>query len=1387
MSIFFDFDVGPTGRRFRRAVDGDKYDIELFWKREQTEPLFGPIDIAELIELSALSICMINENKDVVGIMVLSDHPNVAAVDPADWELWIRNMFNRYYLSRNTLFVHFMCCTDDVIDYFVDEAFVSIFDNDAYLKHIVLLVPTTCPQDKYLKYPIFKKRSIYKYAAKICCDSENTQYLLTAVRQEFCPKLKIRRAVEEDNDDIVDILDKSCPKLKELYGEYYISEIIGRHPEMNRKIIVVEDQERAAGVMCLNSEINYEKLQSTYELQPYHGLTKATPLEKEQKKRGNVLLSVFGEPIMLGKLGPFDRLSKLEKRLIEDIHSKENLVDHERKKSSKVNFNRRNSRRSMQELISTRFSDDMSDKMYADSPTQSQTSYSVIDLLEGDSFDYDIVNIDKSLLTIPEMQSSQQLSKDMTFWQRTRLSIIKTRRQSRSSVLKARKIEENASTAINGEPNAFMIELFGSREDIHARHSFDLLEAAFEAMKTYDYCLIRVPCADITIPLLQHFNYVPTKPDVCSKYALFIAHRSSVLSKLRVREADLADIPQIAQLLQNVDAKETLWTIEDNLTRERDNNAYVFLSGFTIIGVGILESPEQINYMRARYNVDSFHIHKYHVKGQTVGNGFATLKTVMAYPVFRAHYRFFARDIMRLSGTTALLWLTAYRNKWVAHKANTIASAMVPLVPRKSEVDCTVLSELKEINSLSKNIMAFSTWFIGKKLTSVPTAYVNTRIVVVGASSTTMAFLNTLLFSDSSSYLMFTNVTLISPHGLPYIRHSQHPAERMFSKFRCNSDKYLKSVPYTYYVNIVHGTVVEIKKQEKYVTLSNGSVYYYDMLFLLFGKQYQHPNYFRELLEWEEQLKSGKEPVYTRLDVPKLRDDMHFTTDDIPDNVFIVNDITDGNKALGFVKNLFWQNFDYTIIVYGASINAYSCLATLLEMNVPPQCIVFVEPFPPEDNKKPRIPVFCNEYVDQTIREMLSELNVTVYESCYFKSWTVDANHIVTHVEFLSHFKKIQLECSAFFYYGKRGINAQAYVAINKSGIGYDGGILIDHQFRTKDASVYAAGPATRYYRRYHAGAYRHKHYNSYEVGQKLGELIRNELDPLFSSKQCTSKKHTKNTYNNVSTSKSVSFDVTSIKTESSRSSGNANSNMIPEYDDDEVEKLPLFTRPVIMYYQLPGRLQYLDVRSPGEKLPHYYVQSLQHNGYIMETFKGGYFKLHLTNDHVVDGITCLSPEKYPLENFKNLYGKSAVVLNNVHLRYTAKKLDNFYEFFRSPWAFFLYVDQSDELLAMVKELYPKGSRNKRTLQDALCYLGDKLSDPSFGKNTKMILRENFEKTPHVEAITDYVIEWLTGNDVLLPLYSHPCHRAEYTHDLGRHPAFKKKKTNITKLLSKML
>ncbi|CAH2041511.1 unnamed protein product, partial [Iphiclides podalirius] len=538
---------------------------------------------------------MIDESKDVTGFMALGDHPNVPSIDEADWENWMRNMFQ-----------------------------------------------------------------------------------------------------EEDNDDIIALLDQKCPRLKEMYGEYYISEIIGRHPDMKRQIIVADHQDRAVGVMCLNAEINYEVLQNTYELHAFYGLRKATSLEKEKSKRSNVLLKTFGQPILFGKWGPFDCNTKV-KQIIEK------------------------------------------------------------------------------------------------------------------------------------------------------------------------------------------------------------------------------------ELLNNLDVKETMWTVENSVNK-KEERIFVMVSGSSIVGLGVLDE-------------------------------------------------------------------------------------------------------------------AFSAWFISKKFTTLPKVNVDARIVVVGASRTTMAFLNALIFS----------------------------------------------------------------------------------------------------------------------------------------------------------------------------------------------------------------------------------------------------------VNFMSKYQMLNVPCSAVFYYGQHGVDEAAFVAINKSGIAYNKGILIDHQFRTKDDSIYAAGPATRYNSKYYADDKQQMYYDSYEIGTKRG------------------------------------FDTTVLRLDC----------------ENNDEKLPDLKMPEVMHCMLPGGLQYLE-------------------GHVIETFKEGYFKLHLTKDFIVDGITCLTPDKRPLENFANLYGRSAVVLNNVFLRYTAKKLDNLYEFFRSPWAYFLYHDKSDELFAMVKELLPK----------------------TCPRNAKVKMRSTFETSPYMEAITDYVIGWLSENEALLPVYLQPWHQSELSRDIGSNPAFKRRKRSIIRMLN---
>lgn len=73
---------------------------------------------------------------------------------------------------------------------------------------------------------------------------------------------------------MIPIIDSESTRLRELYGPYYISEMI-RYPDGCRQLIIGEDADgSAAGVVCLNSSIDVDQLNENFELMPYHGLRK---------------------------------------------------------------------------------------------------------------------------------------------------------------------------------------------------------------------------------------------------------------------------------------------------------------------------------------------------------------------------------------------------------------------------------------------------------------------------------------------------------------------------------------------------------------------------------------------------------------------------------------------------------------------------------------------------------------------------------------------------------------------------------------------------------------------------------------------------------------------------------------------------------------------------------------------------------------------------------------------------------------------------------------------------------------------------------------------------------------------------------------------------------
>ena len=136
-----------------------------------------------------------------------------------------------------------------------------------------------------------------------------------------------------------------------------------------------------------------------------------------------------------------------------------------------------------------------------------------------------------------------------------------------------------------------------------------------------------------------------------------------------------------------------------------------------------------------------------------------------------------------------------------------------------------------ERDYLDEEEAPFALCFTTKRLLSEPKILKNSRIVVVGASDTGIYYIEALL---SISYLQFSNITLISPGGLPH-----HHVPDKKGNLKAYSTSYtfeeLKKLMLESRVQVLDSRVTDIDRSDKNVVLHDGRVVPYDTLILGMG------------------------------------------------------------------------------------------------------------------------------------------------------------------------------------------------------------------------------------------------------------------------------------------------------------------------------------------------------------------------------------------------------------------------------------------------------------------------------------------------------------------------------------------------------------------------
>nr|XP_029486935.1 cilia- and flagella-associated protein 61 [Oncorhynchus nerka] len=849
-------------------------------------------------------------------------------------------------------------------------------------------------------------------------------------------------------------------------------------------------------------------------------------------------------------------------------------------------------------------------------------------------------------------------------------------------------------------PNAFCIQLFVIYKNFEMR-SVDFLPNIFKLFPDRDFCIISVPKLAPEFPLLQSFLRVVPHHTSSLPQELYIFHRSGLLKTFVVSLAVSADRPAVCDMVKRLSLHESL--LEDldmfyQAHRDKDGTplqAFVAQVQNQLVGIVIIRNEEDIDYIRANYNIENFIYfshHRYEEHGQ--------LCHFALNPIFQHYAKHFLKEVLRLAHKSCLYYpiYPSYHNQKnsCAHYLTSVLNCMVPVRPRRQIV--YPLEELG-INAPSKQItkdqVSYALNHINRKLTMEPKVTINARIVVVGASDTGLAFLEVLAFCP---HLRFNNMTLISTHGFP--GYYTNEKMRFLSMSHSSSDRDHAQMSLRSWINVVTGKMVGIDRAAKHVLVSGGRKVPYDHLILCTGQQYQ--------VSCPTGVDGSHLPPKSQLPAqPRRR-----YTGPVPSNLFTLNDHHDCVTAYQWLLNNFVE-LKGNAIVYGNTIDVYTCVETLLCLDVQGYRIHLVHlPTTEGSSCSPRS-CFSNPTVEKAMKKALEKSGVHVHHNCLLAQMNDGQNpEPITSLSFTSDSQPLRLECSVFINLSSKGVDYDAFKTINDACLVYDGRLVIDTTFHTNDSTIRAAGPLTKFARRYLADQWSHSSFNSREVGQELAAALLPFFDPTLEP------------------------------------AGNSPADL------DRL--IPIYTQAKIQGGRLPGGYSYLHATKPEQRPS---AVNLVEGREILtgriET--GNYFHLHLNQYGMVETITCLSLKPLPVSNYLCLYGKHELLLNRLCSRYDEGLVHDLYSYFREKWCLAMYHDRFadfEQEMHQIMESTKVQNHNDVSISELVQRMVDEKLD--IIEEPNVFLKKVFETSGGLASLKTSTLNYLRYNRYHLTMYAQP-------------------------------
>ncbi|KAH8233343.1 hypothetical protein KR026_007225, partial [Drosophila bipectinata] len=945
-----------------------------------------------------------------------SNHPPIPVLCNDLWLYWLEARFclDLPISLINTMFLHFFICRNEYPN-MLKQVVQEVFYGEHKVNFIMVVRPPD-QTDKEYEPALKLGKTFYPMSSKLS-EQMHQPSIIIIRRKEIMPAISFRKALPEDNDDIVEMIDSEDPHLRKTHGDYYIAEQLLNVDGSadNDKIIIaefeeeIEDNVKGAGLMWLSDSIDVADLATNFHLNRLGNLARYTP----GGHHGHVHFDVFSVEKKAYK--ELYAPSKMEQMLIE--YSPSHIEGHTVNEGQVV---------PSKKLVLSKF------------------KHIYDELRHGRYY----VNAFQERLEIGfDMPPGENLS------------------------------PENIRAVLKNARNGFLLKMFQLHPLVRSEYTFFSLSAMFSAFPEHDYCVTKVPTTTTMSPcqreLLRFFlSPVPYRPNSSVTDNLFVAHRSTLFGDLSIYRVERHDVEDIKLIItshyhrrETVDAEEedegldpyieeVLDTVQLMLNDIFDNprtNLSCFMircgtskniSDCSVVGFVFLKPFFFYDDLIKFFMLPQDQFHLTHNRGEVLMIKLHPFFQMWADPIFR---------------TVALhenyLELFYFNHFWGTTLPNDLTSYMMPIEPRRMKKNLfdkyhfnLPRHPLQQSNTegCSSRVRVFCHNLKVNKYLGFKGS-----LVVVGFSETCRCFLRIVIFAwntkDLHNYQRYNcipsvDITVVVPHG---VLEAAYDCD--FNCKYCGGHRYcyvntgnlnpfvrdsMQRMDLRQWVRFVPGNIQRIDRENNMLELVSGCKIHYEKLLLMDASRYGFE-------DREFQVKSP----------PLNYVKSHHRLDRI---IFY-------HKLQEIVSTL----ESFTIIVYGYGMCVYESIHFIVTHGCPAEHIIYVQPNVPQGPEVLLNPE-TDSRLDPIFLDMIADMGVTIYLSTNYQRLVLDVTHtFIEKVEFIGipSRTKLTLTCDLFVNFNTILLTSEMERILSECDIKMKNRkIVVNSHYCTNDPNIYAGG-----------------------------------------------------------------------------------------------------------------------------------------------------------------------------------------------------------------------------------------------------------------------------------------------------------------------------------------